>query len=387
MKQCNHRYIAVLFAVIVLLLSVIPRYQAFAADVAAELELSESQDPLSGVLYVNFAVRFDQPVTAAGDVSVEGGVYMGITAPDCIVRNRRFVYRAGGYAAEGVIQIGVTEITDITVTVSGYASSLYEHSGTPFSDSITIHSDYLSLFVPQEHTEAPADTMTEAPYLTLPAASAPDPEQPARDAAVEAKIRAEIASQAAEAEGRNQARAAQYRAQDEAKLAAAEAERKAREKAAGVFPHDEITQPAPVSAGDDAAYEIAATEEDMDAAFEVQISDMDYGVSAPDAPDRIGTVPVTVRQPQAPVDGAPAVQAGLQEAAVPKENEAYAAALSEDLPEKAPVEIIREAPDHADVPAETKLTSADLILIAGVFLAVFTFLFSSVKAAAVLLKK
>lgn len=244
MKQRIRQYGAALLAAVLLIL--LPADPVYAVGASAALLETETQDPENGILTVSFQVQADAPVTISGDVSVQGGVFLGMIVPGCVIRNKRFVYNAGTQSGiSGIIQIGVNEITDITVTVSGNVSSVYDFSTSAYYGTVTVSQDQLSAFVPGNHTEpAPEGLPGPEEYLTLPAAPGPDPGQSARDAAVAEQIRAEQAAMAASEAAENREEADRMRAADASRIADAEAEQYANARQAGVFPREETKIPA-----------------------------------------------------------------------------------------------------------------------------------------------
>ncbi len=331
----------------------------YAVSASVILAPAETQNPDEGILYISFSIQTDTPVTLSGDISVDGGVFLSAAVPGCVLRNKRFVYNSGTLSAvSGIIRIGITELREITVEISGSVSSVYDFSTAPFSGSVTITEEQLAGFMPAAHTEPASEGPGADAYLTLPAGNEPDPGQAARDASVAEQIREEQAARAASEALENQEAAGRMRAADESRLAVEEAERRARGQQAGILPRRK-KEIYPEDSG-----EVTDTVEELtdDTSSEaVEVSEVSSGNSGMSGQASANPEMIIEQEPEAR-------QEGVSDLAPPE------------------VEVVtEEAPK--EIPEDKTLSIQDKLLIAGGGIAVLTFLFSIVNVILIHLKK
>ena len=361
MKQLIQRCGKTVLLLTLLLALLLTAGPVYAVNASAELFLPEAQDPDNGVLYISFSIQADVPATLSADVSVNGGVFLGITAPDCLVRNKRIVYNNGTQSSvSGIIRIGVSEITDITITVSGYVSSVYDFSTSIYDAYLTVPPDQLAGFIPQAYTEPAAEAPGSASYLTLPAGN--DPDQSARDASIAELIREEQAARAASEAIENQAEAERMRAADASRLADEEAERRARGQQAGILPRHEKQDQA------------AATEEAVrDSGDSADISsDVTEAVTGSDDTD-----PDIIEQVSGSEKTAKETDADDSSRSSDSEQRSYELMTSYEAGKT------DEAEETQEKPMAEGLTAADRLLIAGGILAILVFIVAMVNTAVI----
>ena len=353
MKQRIQQCGAVILFTVLLCTLILNTGFVYAINASAVLATADAQDPENGILYVSFSVQADTPMTLSGDITVNGGVFLGITAPGCLVRNKRFVYNAGTQdAVSGMIRIGITEIQEITVTVSGSASSVYDFSTFYYSGSLTVPQDQLAGFLPGEHTEPAPEGPGSSSYLTLPGNNEPDPGQSERDASIAEKIREEQAAKAASEAAENQEEADRMRAADESRLAVEEAERQARGQQAGILPREEREVQSKTSESEEEDISEESAETSLDISNDIEADQTDVRSSgSPEKTEEQKTHDVTA--------GVPDISPSVSEKTDPQ----------------------------VQTGQETALSPADVLLIAGGVLAVFLFLFASAKAVSIIIKK